>query len=353
MKAMKPKTVFLCLAVMGCVPSTGYADTLQEAIDEALIVPLAKLEAQAAQAGYFNRLHGSSSPEEKASDANCPKANGSGVTTSVRVERSIHPVYPRIAKKSGWEGTVLVRVTVETNGRASKVIVSRSSGRKVLDDAAVKAVRRWSFRPARDGNIPICSVIRIPITFSLALEGTTDQSYDEEVATRAKTKANAEATYAAATAKARQGKKRARHCRATLKPVVELVEIVKCVQIMEAIADSCSTATEQFRLNKKFQTAAKFDTLKEYVTQCVTENITGYSALVHYIVTPETKDRYAGLIEKCRQEETNTLGVLGYQFIWPCFKGYLDMIDEPLEPPPTKISPEPAEDSETLPKVKA
>ena len=348
MEAMKPKTVLLCLVVMGCVPSTGHADTLQKAIDEALIVPLAKLEAQVAQAGYINRLPSSSPPEEKAGAANCPQAPESSVTTPVGVLRSVHPIYPRIAKKSGWEGTVLVSVTVETNGRTSQVDVSRSSGHKVLDDAAVKSVKRWSFRPARDGNIPICSVVTIPLKFSLALERTTERSDDEEVITRAK--ANAEADYAAAIAdakaKARQGKKRARHCRATLKPVVELVEIVKCVQIVDAIAERCSTATEQFRLNKRFQVAAKFDTIKEYVTQCVTENVTGYSALVHYIVTPESKSRYAGLIEKCRREETNTLGILGYQYIWPCFKGYLDMIDEPA-------TPEPVEDSETLPKVKA
>lgn len=92
-------------------------------------------------------------------------------TTGVGVLRSIHPIYPRIAKKSGWEGTVLVRVTVETNGRASQVVVSRSSGRKVLDDAAVKAVRRWSFRPARDGNIPIRTKVVIPIRFSLKEHG--------------------------------------------------------------------------------------------------------------------------------------------------------------------------------------
>lgn len=91
--------------------------------------------------------------------------------TSVGVLRSVHPIYPRIAKKSGWEGTVLVRVTVEANGRASKVVVSRSSGRKVLDDAAVKAVRRWAFRPARDGNIPIRSVVVIPLKFSLSKQG--------------------------------------------------------------------------------------------------------------------------------------------------------------------------------------
>ena len=87
--------------------------------------------------------------------------------TSVGVLRSVHPLYPRIAKKSGWEGTVLVRVTVETNGKASQVDVSRSSGHKVLDNAAVKAVRKWAFRPARDGNIPIRSVVVIPLKFSL------------------------------------------------------------------------------------------------------------------------------------------------------------------------------------------
>ena len=92
-------------------------------------------------------------------------------TTSVGVLRSVHPIYPRIAKKSGWEGTVLLRVTVEKNGRPIKVDVSRSSGRKVLDDAAVKAVKRWSFRPARDGNIPIRSVVVIPLKFSLSKQG--------------------------------------------------------------------------------------------------------------------------------------------------------------------------------------
>ena len=144
MEAMKPKIVFLCLALMGCMPSTGYADTLQEAIDEALIVPFAILEA--ADVG-----------------AHCPTVFRKENIKSVGVLRSVHPIYPRTAKKCGWEGTVLVRVTVETNGRASKAAVSRSSGHKVLDDAAVKAVKRWSFRPARDWNIPIRSEVVIPV----------------------------------------------------------------------------------------------------------------------------------------------------------------------------------------------
>lgn len=271
MKTMKPKTVLLCLMVLGCVPATGYADTLQEAIDEALLVPLAKLEAQANLTAEYE----TATEDRKA---------------ALDEYRAVLQEDEYKAKrKAAWEK-----------------YMAASAKEKALKDE-IKALKF----AARDAAI------------------------------------------ADAKAKARQGKKRARHCRATLKPVVELVEIVKCVQIVDVIADACSTATEQFRLNKKFQVAAKFDTLKAHVTQCVTANITGYSALVRYIVMPEAKDQYAGLIEKCRQEETNTLGVLGYQFIWPCFKGYLDMIDEPLEPEPTEISPEPTEDSDALPKVKA
>ena len=292
MKTMKPKTIFLCLMVMGCLPATGYADTLQEAIDESLIVPFATLEAQA---DFEIALI---SPEYNAAKEN-----------------------ERVALD---EDTAIIR-----SSDYHRALSSRDKA--VWDEYEAKEKAAWD-------KYKIASAKRRALM-------------DEIFAASA-------AAIADAKAKARQGKKRARHCRATLKPVddhLEIVEIVECVQTMEAIADMCSTATEQLRLNKKLNAsiATEMHTLKEYATQCVTENITGFSALMVYEVKREAKDQYAGLIEKCRQEETNTLGVLGYQFIWPCFKGYLDMIDEPLEPEPTEISPEPTEDSETLPKVKA
>ena len=91
----------------------------------------------AALQGAANRRHvvrSSLPPTTPGRGRRTLQASASGeaqTTSSVGVLRSVHPIYPRIAKKSGWEGTVLVRVTVEANGRASKVVVSRSSGRKV------------------------------------------------------------------------------------------------------------------------------------------------------------------------------------------------------------------------------
>ncbi len=81
--------------------------------------------------------------------------------------QTILPVYPRIARESGWEGTVLVRVTVQPDGSPDSIKVRKSSGHPVLDHAAIDAIKRWRFLPAKDGNIPIRSIVEIPINFDL------------------------------------------------------------------------------------------------------------------------------------------------------------------------------------------
>ncbi len=78
------------------------------------------------------------------------------------------PVYPRIARESGWEGTVLIRVVVLADGNPGSISVHKSSGHAVLDEAAIEAVKKWKFTPAKDGNIPVRSVVEIPINFDLS-----------------------------------------------------------------------------------------------------------------------------------------------------------------------------------------
>lgn len=85
----------------------------------------------------------------------------------VSLRRRTPLVYPRIARTEGWEGTVLLLVSVAPSGRPDEITVERSSGHKVLDKAAIDTVTRWTFNPAKDGNIPIHSIVKIPIKFSL------------------------------------------------------------------------------------------------------------------------------------------------------------------------------------------
>jgi protein TonB len=77
------------------------------------------------------------------------------------------PKYPGIATSRGWEGTVHLLVKVSAAGDGEEVTVQRSSGYDVLDEAAVEAVEKWKFIPAKRGETPVSSSVVVPINFVL------------------------------------------------------------------------------------------------------------------------------------------------------------------------------------------
>ncbi|MCY4486211.1 MAG: energy transducer TonB [Deltaproteobacteria bacterium] len=90
-----------------------------------------------------------------------------GEFSPVRYARTVKPRYPRKARRAGWEGTTLLKVLVNPDGAPGRVAVERTSGFDILDEAAVKAVRRWRFHAARRGVAPLSSWVRIPVAFRL------------------------------------------------------------------------------------------------------------------------------------------------------------------------------------------
>lgn len=77
------------------------------------------------------------------------------------------PRYPPLARRMGQQGKVVLRVLVNAGGGASQVEVRTSSGSEVLDEAALEAVKRWRFVPAKRGEQPISAWVLVPITFTL------------------------------------------------------------------------------------------------------------------------------------------------------------------------------------------
>lgn len=74
--------------------------------------------------------------------------------------------YPKIAERNGWYGTVTLRIHVLASGKAESANIVKTSGKKVLDDAAIEAVlTAWKFVPAKRGNTPIDGWVTQPITF--------------------------------------------------------------------------------------------------------------------------------------------------------------------------------------------
>ena len=90
------------------------------------------------------------------------------LSSHVSLRRRAPLVYPRIAKTERWEGTVILLVSVAPSGRPDEITIERSSGHTVLDNAAIDTVTRWTFYPAKDGNVPIHSIVKIPIEFGLS-----------------------------------------------------------------------------------------------------------------------------------------------------------------------------------------
>jgi periplasmic protein TonB len=78
------------------------------------------------------------------------------------------PEYPELAQENGWEGKVLLKVHVLPDGHPDNVGVMKTSGQRVLDDAAVKTVYKWSFVPAKRGETAVAGWVTVPITFNLS-----------------------------------------------------------------------------------------------------------------------------------------------------------------------------------------
>jgi periplasmic protein TonB len=77
------------------------------------------------------------------------------------------PAYPRLARRNGEEGTVLLRVLVTREGRVARLELDKSSGFPLLDSAALEAVKEWRFVPARKGTESVEDWVRVPIIFRL------------------------------------------------------------------------------------------------------------------------------------------------------------------------------------------
>jgi periplasmic protein TonB len=77
------------------------------------------------------------------------------------------PDYPRLARRLGEEGRVLLKVLVSDDGSAASVNLEKSSGSERLDNAAMDTVKQWRFIPARKGGVALSAYVLVPIMYSL------------------------------------------------------------------------------------------------------------------------------------------------------------------------------------------
>ena len=77
------------------------------------------------------------------------------------------PHYPLSARRRGYQGTVILEVFVGSTGRVIDLRLTQSSGHAALDNAALKAVKRWNFTPGSRDDQPVDMWVRVPVRFQL------------------------------------------------------------------------------------------------------------------------------------------------------------------------------------------
>jgi protein TonB len=108
-----------------------------------------------------------SSPERSVSLLVPPPSDERIIFARPRYGENPKPVYPAEAKKKGYQGEVLLRAEVLSNGRVGDVELKKSSGYEILDRSALAAVKQWKFIPAREGEKTVAVWVTIPVKFQL------------------------------------------------------------------------------------------------------------------------------------------------------------------------------------------
>ena len=101
-------------------------------------------------------------------DVRRPAKIPTGITRGVRVAAENRPPgYPLAARRLGLEGRVLLRVDVDRTGAVKHVAITKSSGHRLLDEAARRAMDKWRFLPAMVNGEAASGAVDVPVSFRL------------------------------------------------------------------------------------------------------------------------------------------------------------------------------------------
>ncbi|MBT8041895.1 MAG: energy transducer TonB [Pontiella sp.] len=90
-----------------------------------------------------------------------------GIISAESLPGATMPPYPRVSRRRGEEGTVILAIEVLANGKAGGVKVIESSGYRRLDKAAVNAAKEAAYQPAISRGRDVDSILTQPFVFEL------------------------------------------------------------------------------------------------------------------------------------------------------------------------------------------
>lgn len=125
-------------------------------------------EAQPDALRQPSAVYGDGSSPVPGTDPTTLYLTGGAVSGTGGRKKNPAPPYPYAAIQQQQEGLVLLQAVIDRAGRPLEVEVVESSGFPLLDQSALRTIRRWKFDAAHIGFLPVQSKILIPIRFILA-----------------------------------------------------------------------------------------------------------------------------------------------------------------------------------------
>jgi len=89
-----------------------------------------------------------------------------GAVQAANLISKVDPVYPPEAKQAGTQGTVRLAVDIGSDGKV--VSVNAQSGPDVLVQAAVEAVKQWTYKPVLLNGEPVEVLTTVDVNFTLS-----------------------------------------------------------------------------------------------------------------------------------------------------------------------------------------
>jgi len=93
-----------------------------------------------------------------------PRRVGGAIKAPVKVV-NIPPIYPELAQRTRVEDVVILETVIDESGNVTSARVLR--GHPLLNQAALEAVQRWKFTPARLNDEAIPVVMTVTVQFKL------------------------------------------------------------------------------------------------------------------------------------------------------------------------------------------
>jgi protein TonB len=150
------------------IPSPVRSDRLVPSAEPAAVVPTPSPAPETYGAVYEVTIArpAPSPAETEPPPLDLRRIDPKDVTPPVLVQR-VEPVYPEAARRARAEGQVLVEAVISDRGEVQDPRIVRPVANALLNDAALRAVSQWRYRPAIVRGKPVRVFVTVTVTFRL------------------------------------------------------------------------------------------------------------------------------------------------------------------------------------------